>query len=161
MDLLTLGVGLEIGSFVLSFINWLVGVSSKAQTDAYNKAMAQLDIEYIEKQTPKKIERVRELGEYHIGAQRAVVGHSAATMEGTPLMFQQEEARKTEEAVTQITEASEHAIAQLELITKPHDPLDPHYRDDPFKPSGPGQGSSVLTGYDVHPRPRKYPHFGF
>ncbi len=123
-----------------------------------NIALAELDIEYIEKQTKTAEERFRDEGEAFKGTQKAVIGHSAAkTTEGTPLLIQQETAARIEQDVLQIKEKGKHEVERLEIEKE-------HYAESSkqaFTSMILGLGSTFLTSYAKMYRPKtKMPTFG-
>lgn len=132
---------------------------AEQETAETNIALAQADIEYIEKQTKTAEERFRDEGEAFKGTQKAVVGHSAAvSTEGTPLFIQQETAARIEQDVLQIRETGKHQVEQLELQKKGYEAGARVATANMIL----GMGSTFLTSYTKMYRPKtKMPSFGY
>lgn len=155
---LTPGEFLELLSSATSIIDWLWGISDTSKIEDINVELAKLDIEYIKSQTAKEITRLEEAGEAQLGTMRAVIGHSAAKLEGTPLYLMQEQAQITQEDILEVEAISEHAIAGLELQL----PYELSEIQDIWAETEQGKGKTFLTGYkDPFKRKmNKMPHFG-
>ncbi|MBN2323804.1 MAG: hypothetical protein JXQ30_08715 [Spirochaetes bacterium] len=91
------------------------GLQANAQRRAYEAAaeQAEKDAAYVEEQTEKAVQRYREEGEEFQGRQRAIIGASGSTFEGSPLMIYEKTTRQMEEDILQIREQGKHEAERL------------------------------------------------
>ena len=128
-----------------------------------NVELVQEDIDWVEKQTGKAVERHREAGEAFKGTQRAVIGHSAAKMAGTPLMIMQETTAKIEEDVLAIEEYGAHEVTRLGLQQEQYELMGEYYggvAGQAWLTGLLGMGSTFLTGYAQTYGMKHWPTFG-
>ena len=129
-----------------------------------NIEQAQADIAWVEKQTGKAVERHREAGEEFRGTQRAVIGHSAAKMAGTPLMIMQETQAKIEEDVLAIKEYGAYQVSGYESQIEAYEAGKTYYEGlgkQAWLTGLLGMGSTFLTGYAKFKMPELgWPTFG-
>lgn len=158
-----------IGAFVGAALVGLEYKEKKAEAKleeevaGINVELVQEDIEYVTKQTEKEVGRFREAGEAFKGTQRAVIGRSAAKMEGTPLMLLQETSAKIEEDVLAIKEYGAHERRRLGMQKEQYELMGEYYKGvagQAWLTGLLGMGSTFLTGYAQTYGMKGWPTFG-
>ena len=146
---------LTLLSGAIGIADWLFGIAGAEKTTEINYELARLDIEFIKSQTEKEVGRLEEFGEKQLGTMKAVIGHSAAKVEGTPLMLLQEQAQITAEDILEVEAISEHAIESLELQL-PDISKEEVQGMTKFKKV---KGKTFLTRYEDYEKIKKFPYF--
>ena len=91
------------------------GMAANAQKQAYKAAakQAEKDAAFVEEQTGVAVGRYKEGMETFQSRQRAIIGSSGSTFEGSPLQIYEETTAKMEQDILQIRKQGKHEAARL------------------------------------------------
>lgn len=91
------------------------GMAYNAQQTAYKAAAAQAEIDaaFVEEQTGVAVGRYKEGMEKFQSRQRAIIGSSGSTFEGSPLQIYEETTAKMQEDILQIRTQGKHEAEKL------------------------------------------------